>query len=176
MTRSKSFALAAVLCSGILGGAQSCQDFLCPGVSACSSDGVCEAPTDCPASSIEFYNNVIQIRGSGCRVTMEAIHQTLPDNVTKEGTEYTVNNKILVRDGCILEIHGAETASSPDAAVSLLKLKVREDVIGMSGSRENWWQGLHATGWNICNDWTFCPSYPVAHDLLSWASTLLPYA
>ncbi|CAM9430926.1 unnamed protein product [Ascophyllum nodosum] len=54
---------------------------------------------------------------------MEAIRMALPDAVTKEGEEYVLQKKVWVRDGCVLEIHGSSSASSSDAAVSLLKLK-----------------------------------------------------
>lgn len=109
--------------------ASACRDFLCPGVTMCSEGefaGECAAPSDCASTAIQFNNNVIQIRGWRCRVTLEQIRTALPDAVSKVGTEYTLNNKIWVRDGAVLEIHGESEASSPDTAVSLLKLKVRD--------------------------------------------------
>lgn len=127
-------ALAAALGLGCAA-ARACSDFHCWGVNICSEDGMCTAPTDCDASSITLEDDVIQIRGSRCRVTMEAIHQALPEDVTKDGTEYTLNKKLVVRDDCILEIHGAARASSTDAIVTLLKLKVRETQIQQNGQR-----------------------------------------
>lgn len=118
-------ALVAALSLGYAA-ARACSDFHCWGVNICSEDGTCTAPTDCDASSIAVEDDVIQIKGSRCRVTMEAIHKALPDDVTKDGTEYTLNRKLVVRDDCILEIHGAARASSTDAIVTLLKLKVSE--------------------------------------------------
>lgn len=115
--------LAAVCLVCLEGTVSACMDYQCWGVNMCNS-GVCAAPNDCSASAIKFINNVIQIRGWRCRVTMEDIRQALPDSVTKEGTEYTLHNRIVVRDGSVLEIHGASRASSPAAVVSLLKLKV----------------------------------------------------
>lgn len=118
-------ALSALAATLSLCAVNACGDHHCWGVNICTGDDVCGPPSDCDASSITVEDDVIQIRGSRCRVTMEAIHLALPDAVTKDGTEYTLNNKLVVRDGCILEIHGASKASSPDAVVTLLKLKVR---------------------------------------------------
>lgn len=119
-------ALSALAATLGLCAANACGDFHCWGVNICDADGACSPPTDCDASAITEEDDVIQIRGSRCRVTMEAIHQALPDSVTKDETEYTLNKKLVIRDDCILEIHGASKASSPDAVVTLLKLKVRE--------------------------------------------------
>lgn len=118
-------ALSALAATLSLCAANACGDHHCWGVNICTGDGVCGPPSDCDASSITVVDDVIQIRGSRCRVTMEAIHLALPDDVLKDGTEYTLNKKLVVRDGCILEIHGASKASSPDAVVTLLRLKVR---------------------------------------------------
>ncbi|CAM9349963.1 unnamed protein product [Ectocarpus sp. 6 AP-2014] len=113
----------ATLC---FGATAACRDFNCWGSTMCNEgeySGVCDTPNDCADTAIQFINDVIQIRGWRCRVTLEQIRLVLPDTVSKDGTEYTLNNEIWVRDGSILEIHGASKASSPDAAVSLLKLK-----------------------------------------------------
>lgn len=112
--------------NSVSSGVDACEDFTCSGTTICD-DGTCVAPSSCPATGIELDTDtgIIQIRGWRCLVTMEDIRVAHPTAVTKEGTEYTLNNKIVVRDGCILEIHGASQASSPDAAVSLLNLKVR---------------------------------------------------
>lgn len=96
----------------------------CSGTDVCKG-GECVATHDCRTSGIKAVGDEIQIRGWQCRVTLEAIYQAMPDAVSKEGTEYTLNKQIVIRDGCVLEIHGPARASSPDAAVSLLKLKVR---------------------------------------------------
>lgn len=120
-------ALTALAATLSLCAVNACGDHYCWGVNICNAEDVCGPPTDCEASSIALDDDVIQIRGSRCRVTMEAIHLALPDAVTKtDDNEYTLNNKLVVRDGCILEIHGASKASSPDAAVTLLRLKVSE--------------------------------------------------
>lgn len=107
-------------------GVNACQDFRCEGTTVCV-DETCGEPSSCPATGIQLNTEtgIIQIRGWRCLVTMEDIRLAHPTAVTKEGTEYTLNNKIVVRDGCILEIHGGSQASSTDATVSLLKLKVR---------------------------------------------------
>nr|QGV16393.1 Mannuronate C5-epimerase [Saccharina japonica] len=130
-------ALSALAATLSLCAVNACGDHHCWGVNICTGDDVCGPPSDCDASSITVEDDVIQIRGSRCRVTMEAIHLALPDAVTKDGTEYTLNNKLVVRDGCILEIHGASKASSPDAVVTLLKLKSDETsyapIIAMAG-------------------------------------------
>lgn len=97
----------------------------CYGVDVCGSDGECVAPTDCTSSNIEDNGDYIQIRGPVCRVTIEAIRQALPDYVTQDGEEYILNKQLILRDGCVFEIHGGSAASSSDAAVSVLKLKVR---------------------------------------------------
>ena len=131
-----SKALALLLGLGGLGKAISqataCQDYTCPGVLTCDeglSAGVCAAPLECPSTDIQFANGVVQVRGWRCRVTLEQIRLAYPEVLTKEitdaGTEYTLNNRLWLRDGAILEIHGPSQASSQDTAVSLLKLKVR---------------------------------------------------
>eukprot|EP00903_Cladosiphon_okamuranus_P007254 g7037.t1 len=86
--------------------------------------GKCAAPRECPSTAIQMHDDgVVQIRGWRCRVTLEQIRLAVPGVLSKEGTTYTLNNKIWIRDGAILEIHGASRASSPDTAVSLLRLK-----------------------------------------------------
>lgn len=122
-----SKALAFLLGLGPWAVSQACRDFTCWGVTMCSEGefaGECAAPLECPSTAIQMTNGVVQIRGWRCRVTLEQIRLALPDVVSKEGTEYTLNNEIWIRDGAILEIHGASKASSADTAVSLLKLKV----------------------------------------------------
>ena len=121
-------ALLALLLLGDSEYSAACSDVECYGVDVCSSEGECAAPADCTASNIQDKVDHIEIRGNGCRVTMEAIRMALPDAVTKEGEEYVLQKKVWVRDGCVLEIHGSSSASSSDAAVSLLKLKVRFSV------------------------------------------------
>lgn len=54
---------------------------------------------------------------------MEDIHVALPEQVAKEGTVYTLNAQLWVRDKNVLEIHGAGRASSDAVDVSLLRLK-----------------------------------------------------
>lgn len=116
---------AALIFPAVFQLSAACNDYDCYGVNVCSSEGHCVAPTDCSYSSnIQNKELNIQIRGPKCRVTFEAIHQAFPEYVTKDGEEYTLKKKLLVRDGCVLEIHGASAASSSDAAVSVLKLKV----------------------------------------------------
>lgn len=105
--------------------ATACDDRDCYGVTVCSSEGECVAPTDCTSSNIQDNGEDIEISGPVCRVTIEAIHQALPNAVTKDGDEYILNKRLIIRDGCVLEIHGGSAASSSDAAVSVLKLKVR---------------------------------------------------
>ena len=125
--RGKALALALLQAINL---ARGCRDFTCSGVNVCSDgafDGDCAAPADCPSTAIQMMDNdVIQITRWRCKVTLEQIRLALPEAVTKEGTEYTLNNKIWLRHGSILEIHGESSASSPDTAVSLLKLKVRD--------------------------------------------------
>ena len=108
--------------------AYACFDYTCFGVTMCNDGefaGECAEPRECPSTAIQMATNgVVQIRGWRCRVTLEQIRLAFPDVLTKEDTEYTLNNKIWIRDGAILEIHGASKASSADTAVSLLKLKV----------------------------------------------------
>lgn len=60
---------------------------------------------------------------------MEDIHVALPEQVAKEGTVYTLNAQLWVRDKNVLEIHGAGRASSDAVDVSLLRLKVREGFV-----------------------------------------------
>lgn len=117
----KTLALAVALCPPFA--VAGCTDYSCWGVNVCS-EGRCAPPRDCTERSIQFVHDVIKIRAR-CRVTMETIRLAFPEAVTKEGTEYTLHNQIVVTNGGILEIHGTSRASSPDAAVSLLKLKVR---------------------------------------------------
>lgn len=124
-----SKALAFVLgLSQAIGQVDACRDFECWGVTMCSEGefgGQCAAPRECPSTAIQMTDNgVVQIRGWRCRVTLEQIRLALPDVLSKEGATYTLNNQIWIRDGAILEIHGASRASSPDTAVSLLRLKV----------------------------------------------------
>ena len=128
--RGKALALALLLQAINL--ARGCRDYACWGVNMCSDGefgGVCAAPSDCPSTAIQMMDNgVIQIVGWRCRVTLEQIRLALPENpnaVTKQGTEYTLNNGIWLRHGSILEIHGTSRASSPDTTVTLLKIKVR---------------------------------------------------
>lgn len=103
-----------------------CNDHDCYGVNVCSTGGECVAPTDCTSSNIKDKDDKIEIRGQRCRVTLEALHQALPEYVTTDGQgEYTLHKKLFLRDGCVLEIHGGDAASSPEAAVSTLRLKVR---------------------------------------------------
>lgn len=123
----KRAAIAGALLCGLRATA-ACRDYLCFGTTMCSDGefgGDCAEPRDCPSTAIQFADDVIQIRGWRCRVTLEQIRLVLPESITKVGTEFTLFHKIWVRDGAILEIHGASEASDPDAAVSLLKLKVR---------------------------------------------------
>lgn len=108
--------------------AYACFDYTCFGVTMCNDGefaGECDEPRECPPTAIQMATNgVVQIRGWRCRVTLEQIRLAFPNVLTKEDTTYTLNNKIWIRDGAILEIHGASQASSADTAVSLLKLKV----------------------------------------------------
>ena len=128
-------ALALALLQGI-NLSHGCFDYTCAGVTVCNDEGGCGAPADCTADDIRLLSTgVIKIVGKGCRVTLEQIRLALPEAVTKEGTEYTLNNKLTLRKGSILEIHGRSSASSPDAAVSLLKLKVREREQRRQGGR-----------------------------------------
>lgn len=129
---SKALAFLFVLCQGItFASAQSdCRDYLCSGVDTCSigpSEEECRAPVDCDSSTaFEISDDLVQIRGGRCRATLEQIRTVDPDAVSKDDAtaEYTLNKDIWVRQGGILEIHGESEASSPDAAVSLLKMKV----------------------------------------------------
>lgn len=85
--------------------------------------GTCSLAAACDSSAIAFEDDTIQLSGSGCMVTLEDIHQQLPDSVTKSDTVYTLNYPLHITNDCILEIHGPETATE-GAAVTLLRLKV----------------------------------------------------
>lgn len=126
MGSSKALAFLFGLCQAVSHVA-ACRDYACWGVDVCSQGktaGECAAPRECPSTVIKMINDVVQIRGWRCRVTLEQIRLAFPSALTKSGTEYMLNNKIWLRDGAVLEIHGPSQASSADTAVSLLKLKV----------------------------------------------------
>eukprot|EP00752_Nemacystus_decipiens_P001269 g1266.t1 len=128
MGSGKAFAFLLIL-GDTISRASACRDYACWGTNMCNDGefgGVCDAPRGCPSTAIKMIEDVVQIRGWRCRVTLEQIRLAFPDVLSKEGTEYTLNNKIWIRDGAILEIHGASKASSPDTAVSRLKLKSDE--------------------------------------------------
>lgn len=111
--------LASCLCSMAAG----CQDFRCWGLTVCI-EGVCTDAPACDASSITFADETVEVNGDRCKVTLEDIHQSLPESVTKEGTVYTLNHKLVITNDCLLEIHGPESATE-GAGVTLLQLKVR---------------------------------------------------
>lgn len=118
------------------------------GATACAPEeaegATCELAPACPATSIQFVDGDIQIAGVGhCRVTLEDIHRALPEQVTKDGTVYTANARILILDKNILEIHGVDYASSTTAAVSLLRLKVSVDNTVLSGIPEQLSESNH---------------------------------
>lgn len=135
--RGKALALALLQAINLVNG---CRDYACWGVNMCSDGewgGDCAAPSECPSTAISMTDSgVIQIQGWRCRVTLEQIRLALPeypDAVVKEGTEYTLNSRVWLRHGAVLEIHGPSRASTPDVAVTLLKLRVRD--LGESCSR-----------------------------------------
>lgn len=128
--RGKALALALLQAIKLVHG---CRDYACWGITMCSDGewaGECAAPSDCSSTVISMTESgVIEILGWRCRVTLEQIRLALPEYpnaVVKDGTEYTLNSKVWLRHGAILEIHGPSKSSSPDAAVTLLKLKVRD--------------------------------------------------
>lgn len=103
---------------------KACQDFRCWSTNICSEESECATAPSCSADAVTFDSDTIQVAGDRCKVTLEDLHQYLPDSVSKEDTVYTLNHKLLITNGCVLEVHGAETATA-GASVSLLQLKVR---------------------------------------------------
>lgn len=117
---SKALLAVFALCQAIPFASACDGDVECQGVQVCEA-GACVAPVDCGLDVVEPTTKKVQIRGNRCRVTLDLIMEADPDAVTKEGTVYTINKKLWIRDGAVVEIHGGSDASP---VVSELRLKV----------------------------------------------------
>lgn len=119
---SKALACFALL-QGITFASTCDMDVDCVGVKLCE-EGACIAAPDCDLSAIEINTTLNQVRGGRCRTTLEQIRIADPDAVSKEGDVFTLNKRLWIRDGSVLEIHGGAAAASPNETVSQLRMKV----------------------------------------------------